>query len=168
MKQSKISYVFHWALITYSNNTPRWITQFPGFFMPLLQSHFSHHPTAETRKSRAFPQHWELFLTHTFKHHHLPSLLVLLIGLPLSLVLLFTVGWKSRWRGPLHVHAMDQPVEVQQNISTSSFISISTGNTVPNLSHQHHNMTLQVVLLIFTPSSDLVVVLCIITIIRKS
>lgn len=76
MKQSKISYVFHLALITYSNNIPRWITQGPGFFMPLLQSHFSHHSTAETRKSRVLPQHWELFLTHTFKHHHLPSLLI--------------------------------------------------------------------------------------------
>lgn len=71
-------------------------------------------------------------------------------------------------RRTLQAHAMAQPVEVQHNISTSSFISISTGNTVPNPSHQHHNVTLQVVLLIFTPSSDSAVVLCIITIIRKS
>lgn len=76
MKQSKILFVFHWALISYSNNISRWITQGPGFFMSLLQSHCSHHPTAGIRKSRVFPYHWELFLTHTFKHHHLPSFLI--------------------------------------------------------------------------------------------
>lgn len=106
-------------------------------------------------------------ILNTFKHHHLPSFLMFNRITPFLSAVVH--GWleeqvKRTRPSPCNGSAC----EVQQNISTSSFISISIGNTVPNLSHQYHNVTLQVVLLIFTPSSDLAVVLCIITIIRKS
>lgn len=119
------------------------------------------------RNAKNYPSHTLL------KQHHLWSFLALKTISPLLTAHVIHSRLSGSWRGPLSLPApvewlslwkgsagTPHSTEEHESSSTSSFISINTGSTVPSLPLQHSYVTAR--------SSSEYLHCCIITIMRKT